>query len=228
VGADSAGVSSSRSTRDAEGSQNLEQFKLVRSFLFGLLFGFRWVYDQALARQSRIKALNEVTRLGEISSAQAQRLLIIRAIEDEASLAMALGTIVNYATARGIVGMLVLAVILSGSLHLQRFGVLHWIDDDISLGMLVGAILTFTVLLMMLFGMLIFSRAVHGRELALSPMECQINTQSTPDASGLSRIVTLVRYAYVKSLRHGIYDHEDCAKTISDWVRLQLRTMHVS
>ena len=53
-------------------------------------------------------------------------------------------------------------------------------------------------------------------------MECQINTQSTPDAMGLSKIITLVRQTYVKSLRHGIYDHEDCPKTISDWVRSRL------
>jgi hypothetical protein len=141
---------------------------------------------------------------------------------------MALGTIVNYATARGIVGVLALFVILSNSLNFTRFGVLHWIYDDIALEHLVAAISTFIVLLMMLFGVLIVSRAVHGRELALSPMECQINTQSTPDAAGLSRIVTLVRRTYVKSLRHGIYDHADCAKTISDWVRLQLCTMPVS
>src|SRR5277367_1041493 len=111
---------------------------------------------------------------------------------------MALGTIVNYATARGIVGVLALFVILSNSLNFTRFGVLHWIYDDIALEHLVAAISTFIVLLMMLFGVLIVSRAVHGRELALSPMECQINTQSTPDAAGLSRIVTLVRRTYVK------------------------------
>ena len=79
-------------------------------------------------------------------------------------------------------------------------------------------------LTILLFGMLMVSRSVHGRELAVSPMECQINTQSTPDAMGLSKIVTLVRRTYVKSLRHGIYDHEDCAKTISDWVRPRLET----
>ena len=59
-------------------------------------------------------------------------------------------------------------------------------------------------------------------------MECQINTQSTPDAAGLSRIVTLVRRAYVKSLRHGIYDHEECAKSISDWIHSQLCATPVS
>ncbi len=58
-------------------------------------------------------------------------------------------------------------------------------------------------------------------------MECQINTQSAPDAVGLSKIVTLVRRTYVKSLRHGIYDNEDCAKAISDWVRSRLCTLPV-
>ena len=66
------------------------------------------------------------------------------------------------------------------------------------------------------------SRLVHGSELAKSPVECQVNTQSTPDATGLSNIITLVRRTYVKSLRHGIYDHKDCPKAISDWVRSQL------
>jgi hypothetical protein len=73
-----------------------------------------------------------------------------------------------------------------------------------------------------LLGVFAVSRLVHGQELAKSPMECQINTQSTPDAKGLSEIITLVRRTYVKSLRHGIYDHKDCPKAISDWVRSQL------
>jgi hypothetical protein len=57
---------------------------------------------------------------------------------------------------------------------------------------------------MVLFSMLMLARSVHGRELALSPMECQINTQSTPDAIGLSKIVTLVRHTHIRSLRHGV------------------------
>lgn len=179
-----------------------------------LLIGWWWLYQQPPVRQSKIKALNEATRLDQISTAQAQRLLIIRAIEDEASLAMALGTIANYATTRGIIGMLALFIVLSNSLNFTGL-----VDIDISLELLLVAILKLIIVLMMLFGTLIVSRTVHGRELALSPMECQINTQSTPDAARLSRIVTLVRRAYAKSLRHGIYDHEDCAKTISDWVR---------
>jgi len=71
-------------------------------------------------------------------------------------------------------------------------------------------------------GVLAVSRLVYGRELAMSPMECQINAQSTPDAVDLSQIVTLVSHKYVKALRHGIYEHDYCAKAISDWVRSRL------
>jgi len=72
-----------------------------------------------------------------------------------------------------------------------------------------------------LFGALAVSRSVHGRELAKSPMECQINTQSVPDAVDLSQITTLVWHKYIKTLRHKVYEHDNCAKAISDWVRLR-------
>jgi hypothetical protein len=114
--------------------------------------------------------------------------------------------------------MYVVIFYLVSSAILWGFVVADLLEDWI-LGAVPAGCATLTI---MLFGMLMVSRAVHGRELAVSPMECQINTQSTPDAKGLSEIITLVRRTYVKSLRHGIYDHEDCAKAISDWVRSQL------
>jgi hypothetical protein len=77
----------------------------------------------------------------------------------------------------------------------------------------------YIVSIAVLAGLFLIARTVHGRELVRSPMECQINTNSTPDAKGLSEIITLVRRTYVRSFRHGIYDHEDCAKTIANWVR---------
>ena len=83
------------------------------------------------------------------------------------------------------------------------------------------------ILIITLLGLLSVARAAHGSELAVSPMECQINTQSTPDAVGLSKIVTLVRRTFIQSLRHRIYDHEDCAKAISDWVRSRLCALPV-
>jgi hypothetical protein len=190
--------------------------------VFGLVltfwWGFWWVSRRATARQNRLQALNDATQLGETPSAQ--RLLVIRAIDDEASLVLAAGTIFSYLTAMAIRNIALLMCIW---IAIEMAAIHYW-------GILSKELKTFryvtmggiVVLTIVLFGVLMGWRALHGRELAVSPLECQINTQSTPDAVGLSRIVTLVRRTYVKSLRHGIYDHEDCAKTISDWVRSHL------
>ena len=122
---------------------------------------------------------------------------------------MALGTILNYLAAwsipiafwlylgMDILGFVFYLVAILGLRHL--FWLPCWRQD-------------YLVLIIILFGLLMVSRSVHGHELAVSPMECQINTQSTPDAVGLSKIITLVWRTYVKSLRHKIYDHEDCLK----------------
>jgi hypothetical protein len=203
---------------------------LLISTLVGLVVGlfltgfgsWYWWSDRAnLKRHNRVEALRAATRLGEIVSAQAQRLLIIRAIDDEASLGLALGTIVNYVTTRVItyaywllffapIPLSLILMAFLGTSFLQK----DWYENAIKVGC--------SALILILFGLLSLARSFHGCELAVSPMELQINTQSAPDAVGLSKIVTLVRRAYVRSLRHGIYDHEDCAKTISDWVRSQL------
>jgi hypothetical protein len=180
-----------------------------------LCFGLSWwIIRRAPARRARVEALRDATRLGKIASAQAQRLLVIRAIDDEASLIMALGAIFNYVTVR----VIAFAFLISGVLSSVIINL--WVD------FLPALQLAFAALTIMLLGLLVAARTVHGWTLAVSPMECQINTQSTPDAKGLSAIVTLVRRTYVKSLRHGIYDHEDCARTISDWVRSQLCMPH--
>lgn len=84
--------------------------------------------------------------------------------------------------------------------------------------------LTVASVIIALTGLFSIARAAHGSELALRPMECQVNTHSTPDAVGLSKVVTLVWSTFVQSRRHQIYDHEDCAKVISDWLRSQLHT----
>jgi hypothetical protein len=180
------------------------------------LMGWWWIFRRT-ARQEQLDALSDATRLGELVSAQ--RLLVVRAIDDEASLALALGAIVNYVTARFITYVLYLFCVLTFTiLSSYKYKWLPWLPNWAYPAALAGFItLTFTLL-----GALSLSRSVHGCELAKSPMECQVNTQSVPDAADLSRIVTLVSHGYVKSLRHGIYEHENCAKAISNWVRSKL------
>jgi hypothetical protein len=187
---------------------------VVASIPFTVLMGWWWIVRRASARQNKLDGLKNATRLSELGWS-AQRLLVIRAIDDEASLTLALGAILNYVAARSITfALLSYFFVLIVPLTLLVVGV-SWLPEGVLYRVLQVCVVFLTP---MLFGMLIGSRSVHGRELAVSPMECQINTQSAPDAVGLSKIVTLIRRTYVKSLRHGIYDHEDCAKTISDWV----------
>lgn len=195
--------------------------------------GFSWWYGfskrATRRRQNHVEVLRTATRLGEILSAQAQRLLIVRAIDDEASLGLAFGTIVNSFITRAIryirwiIFGPISAILLS--VFVIRYFKLSFEDVDMlkKQDWYEGAIqVACSALILFLFGLLSVARSAHGRELARSPMECQINTQSAPDAKGLSEIITLVRHTYVKELRHGIYDHEDCAKTISVWVRSRL------
>jgi hypothetical protein len=183
----------------------------VAAFLYWGWWAWSW-FNRTAARQKQLDALKDATQL-----ASARRLLVVRAIDDEASLALALGAMFNYGAARSITFLVNLTGVLGIALSVDHW-LLTWLPYWASAAIYGG----FFALTIPLVGVLMASRSVHGRELAVSPMECQINTQSAPDAKGLSEIVTLVRRTYVKSLRHGIYDHEDCAKTISDWARSQL------
>jgi hypothetical protein len=178
-----------------------------------VLMGWWWIFRRANTRQTKLDTLKNATRLGKLSG---DRLFVIRAIDDEASLFLTFGTIVNYIMANTIM-YLFLIFGASGPIILfstENKWFPHWTYAACVAG--------FIVLTITFFAMHIASRLVHGRELALSPMECRVNTHSAPDAVDLSQIVTLVSHNYVKLLRHTIYEHEACVKVISDWVRSQL------
>jgi hypothetical protein len=185
------------------------------------IIGWYWIFKRGSARQKQIEELSEATRIsGAIS---AERLLVIRAVDDEAYLLIALGTILTYIFATSIVFFIAvlgtvpfIAEPAPLILHLFHKSASDpsWYRHTFQLGC--------SALIIAMFGALIASRLVHGRELAKSPMDCQINTQSAPDGTGI-KIVTLVSDKYVKWFgRHGIYERDNCAKTISDWVRAQL------
>jgi hypothetical protein len=201
------------------------ELSLSASLIVGLpilIVAIYWIGKRTTARQNQVAALSCATRL----TVAPQRLLVIRAIDDEASLILALGAILNYVTVKSImvVGWIMVRLpVIVPPLWLLFFFVGQrspgnhfpsWYRDV--------AALWCSAIIVTLFGVLPIWRLVHGKELAKSPMECQVNTQSTPDAIGQWKIVTLVRRTYVRSLRHGIYDHEDCPKAITDWVRSQL------
>jgi hypothetical protein len=207
-------------------------FVVLASLLLLFLWWY-WTSHRAPARQNKVRALSDATRSSEIALLHNPRLLIIRAVDDEASLSLAVGTIGNYFTGRAIAYLFYIVGLLPGIILLvfvtqaEMRELLGWKVSWIGVAgtvdwLRITIISVCSPLIFILIGVLMAARSVHGRELAVSPMECQINTQSTPDAIGLSKVVTLVRRTFVKSLRHGIYDHDDCAKMISDWARSQL------
>ena len=212
-------------------------------FLLTCRWGGRWI-SRGTARQEQVNALKDATQLGELVSVSAKRLLVIRAIDDEASLALAVGTIFSHVTARFVTYVYIILALLTAPSLISRivtpavglmfaFG-FSWLrpywtwlyETDLSISLNSPAIFkAYVASIALLVGLFMIARTVHGIELARSPMECQIATNSTPDAIGLSKIVTLVRRTYVRSMRHGIYDHEDCAKTIANWVRSELSAL---
>jgi hypothetical protein len=186
-----------------------------------LIIWWYWIFRRGDARQKQIEELSEATRISEAISAE--RLMIIRAVDVEAYLLIALGTIFAYIFTTSIVffiAVLSFVPLIFGQaplilLFFHKSALdLSWYQHAFQLGC--------SALIIAMFGALIVSRLVHGRELAKSPMDCQINTQSAPDGTGI-KIVTLVSDKYVKWFgRHGIYERDNCAKTISDWVRAHL------
>jgi len=193
-------------------------------------WGWYWI-GRGAARQQKVELLSDATRLGETPSGR--RLCVIRAV-DEAHLVMALGTILTYIFTTLIALSVVVVNFLPTIANLPLMYILLNYStvpsgvDRVEYAFMLEAwyrhAFTFgcSALVIAMFGALIVSRLVHGQELAKSPLDCQINTQSAPDAAGLT-IVTLVSHKHEKFFgRHGIYEHDNCDEVISDWVRAQL------
>src|SRR5215467_4451142 len=122
------------------------------------------VFGRATARQNQLDALREATRLGKVS---AQRLLVIRAIDDEASLALALGAILNYLTARSITYVYYLWVVLSSILGSSYWvpWIPYWGYPAALAPVLLAVFIASTIALA---AALMGSRLVLSRELAVS------------------------------------------------------------
>lgn len=79
-------------------------------------------------------------------------------------------------------------------------------------------------------------KSSYGRELFLNARGCDINSQQAPDTidrqpeatsdfnqSNWGRVVTLPQTADTRTtLRHGLYEHPQCADRIADWLKAEL------
>ncbi|MGE5215329.1 MAG: hypothetical protein ACM3NN_16760 [Nitrospirota bacterium] len=183
-------------------------------------------------REQKLQRIIDATRLN--SDAASRRLLIVRAIDDEPALALSVGTATTRAIIRlsaiFIFGVFAIAMISDyrlwmyilnlpfADLGITEYGPApdNWFYN------MQASFRSISISLFLFSGALIAVRSIHGRELATAPMECQINTQSVPDGHNLSNVTTLVSTGPSKTLRHEIYNHENCVRIVADWACAQL------
>lgn len=185
--------------------------------MFWLLVGFRM--------EQRIKRLIETTA-GGIANDHATNMLVLRGIDDEATLALAAGSIGNRISfyLLHLVGALVTPIfLLLIYSHMSGSGPIYMRADPyeftvIVIGLVIPAI---GFALVLLSGL---CKGAYGRELMLGSLLCQVNSHSSPDQPGVLWVITLPHAESDQgALRHALYEHPNAAPTIVSWIAKQVR-----
>lgn len=146
--------------------------------------------------------------------AAAPRMLVIRGVDDEAALFLAVGAIgarlsyiILFSAIRWVVVAYFGMVLLSATvLDKGTTGpLLEWLTAVAAFG---------AVVFYFLFGVF---KSVFGKEFVRGAMRCEIAADSMPDTSGPIDAVTLA--PDINASRHGIYSHPQCVSEIVGWLR---------
>jgi len=177
----------------------------------------------------------------DTKGAAASRMLVIRGVDDEASLSLAAGSIGSR------LSYLVLVGAIPAIVTMTMF--VSYLSFVIKLPSAVFGILMFSSF----FGALIFFfvpgvfKSFFGREFLVNALVCDISVDSAPDTVGQVEVITLRPVEVVRKnfsiptdpqrfgwdpnfmgmpfskpswhLRHGIYNHPDCVDEIVRWLR---------
>jgi hypothetical protein len=166
----------------------------------------------------------------------AENVLILRGVDDEAALALALGAIGNRIATwaarvleRFYHYLMTLWIIAIGCLGVAALFTSEratadeaWLIGSLHLFVIVlFAASVAAVLLMVLAGLF---KAVYGREFLFGPIACNVSSHSVPDIiHNRVRCITLDQ-ARKRILRHQIYDEHSCTSKIADWLDEQLHS----
>jgi pimeloyl-ACP methyl ester carboxylesterase len=153
-------------------------------------------------------------------------ILVLRGIDDEASLALALSAL----TARLARGIQVLTSnILFPVLVATQFAaaaLAYWrvsLDLAASVPLMCAAYTWLLTVALVPIGMVALTavlKSTFGRELLLRSLSCHPWVQSVPDNSGWVGVHTLAREeAYSRGLRHGLYGYSSCTTIVAAWLR---------
>ena len=147
-------------------------------------------------------------------------MLIVRGVDDEASLALAAGAIgsrISHYSIKSLLPMLWTLVILAVLVG-ATFAAIDGDTGRILFGVIPFAFGLVTLAILGLPGVF---KSVFGREFLIGAIRCEIAADSVPDTAGRIETITLpLSQSWLKmSLRHGLYDHSKCVNEIVSWLR---------
>lgn len=176
-------------------------------------------------------------RLVEISSHEAYRMvrpytLVIRGIDDEAALTLALGAVVGRVTYLATVSaayasIVVRWIFLGGGIAGITIGLAWPRAGDFIIGAITAIFFgwfgSIVVALFAAVGIAALARglapAVYGRELLLTYPDVAIKSDSAPDATGSVSTATLPPpVTLLPGLRHSLHSHPECVTRIVEWI----------
>ena len=189
----------------------------------GSIFILRWLNGFLFKPQSKSQASGSLPHdlqqaaLFPPISASGPRMLVIRGVDDEASLTLAAGSIGSRLSS------LVLFTVIPGIYLLATilFALLSWsgVWEDRA------ELLSLVVVYGCAFGALVclflpgICKSAFGREFLTTAFICETAADSAPDTSARIDSVTLSPAEAGRRLRHYIYEHPKCVDEIVRWIR---------
>lgn len=177
--------------------------------------------------ERRSTALVEMTRHPRLDGSDGA-LLVVRGVDDEASLTLAAGAIV--ARLSNFLDRALWPFVIGAIVVFSLFPLVHILSMSIDSlsglygviepyrGLATGAVVALGAIFFLANLCVTVAPAGYGRELFLHSADIEINAQSVPD--GVNAMVRTLARGTTQDprLRHSIYDEPDCAEIIARWL----------
>jgi hypothetical protein len=176
---------------------------------FGLAYAVSYGAYKVLIRATPFEGMSEA----DFQASWSSKLLVLRGIDDEASLILAAGAIGNriFRLATNY-----LTIIVMASFFLILTLAILGIKNSVAQDWLATAFLAFPVAALgVVMSSGIFKSTV-GRELFFHGLTVEANVQSTPDVGPNTEMTVKTLRAIDKKMRHKLYDHPDVCNEIVD------------
>lgn len=209
-------------------------FKTDLSNFFGTLI-FTTPFIIAITIVITFKTINQLNRpppeqiftprmnAPEHNTGGSKRILVLRGLDDEASLVLAAGAIgtrmVHAVRNLNLLFLhMLIWIVIPVSIISQIIGLTN--DAMLSIAIFAASALILSAGLFWIIGEL--TRTVFGRDMFLRALATDVNSHSAPDTFYETSIRTL--FPQTRKMRHQLYDHPEAPQVIASWVCTQVRS----